>query len=80
MRNERAQTLIELVVVVGTLAAVLTPISSSFVSSMNYQTQQTRRENAQANARVRSIGSASTSTAPTPRPCPCSRTSTAGSR
>ena len=50
-REERGQTLIELIVVMTILAIVLTPISTSFASSLRNQATVSRREDAQARAR-----------------------------
>ena len=50
-REERGQTLIELIVVMTILGIVLTPISASFASSLRNQATVTRREDAQARAR-----------------------------
>lgn len=50
--SERGYTLIELLVVMSILGLVLTPLASSFVSALNHQTDQTRREQSYANARL----------------------------
>jgi type II secretory pathway pseudopilin PulG len=52
LRDERAQTLVELLGVMAILLIVLVPITASFVTSLSNQASQTRREDAQANART----------------------------
>ena len=52
LNSEAGYTLIELLVVMGILGLVLAPLASSFTSAMRNQTDQTRREQAYANARL----------------------------
>jgi len=49
--SEHAQTLIELVVVVSILGVILTPLATSFATSMRQEASQARRDDAQDGAR-----------------------------
>ncbi len=52
LRREGGYTLIELIVVMTILSAVMTPLIASFSTSLKHDTDQTRREQAYANARI----------------------------
>ena len=52
VRDERGQTLVELLVVMVVLVIVIAPLADSFVTSLKQEVDQTRRESAFANARV----------------------------
>ncbi len=50
--DERAQSIVELIVVMAVLGIVVAPISAAFATSMRHQAGQTRREEAQSSARA----------------------------
>jgi prepilin-type N-terminal cleavage/methylation domain-containing protein len=52
LRQNEGYTLIELLTVLAILLAVLTPLVTSFVTGMSQEVDQTRREQAYANARL----------------------------
>jgi len=52
LRDQSGYTLVELLVVMTILAAVMGPLVGSFVSAMHHEVDQTRREQAYANARL----------------------------
>ncbi len=51
LRRDDGQSLVELLAVMAILSVVLTPLTTSFVSSLRQQASQSRREEAQSSAR-----------------------------